>query len=327
MACTGIMESAGRIFACISKSMKNYFFGFLVISLLANAIFAFQTLQSPADEYQQFPYLSKRIFAENQNDILINFVPLRTAMREYVSKQPDAIGVYFEYLPSGTSIGVNDNLEIKLASLIKIPLVMGVYRQIEGGNLKKDDVLTIKKEHLDKKFGDLWKKGEGTTLTVNEAIKLTLINSDNTSSNVLLSAVPTTEIDRVFDSLDIPKDKKGRFHVISPKNYSSILRSLHLSSYVNQNSSNEILDILTMTVFDDKIVAGVPKNIKVSHKIGIFSSKDEPEESYGDCGIIYVPDRPYLLCIMTKSTENKAREHMQYLSKMVYGYVVKVKGK
>lgn len=285
-----------------------------------------QSNQEPKQEdLGQYPYLSKRIFTASQNDILINFIPLRTAMREYVNSQDDQIGVYFEYLPSGTSIGVNDNLEINLASLVKIPLVMAIYRQMEKNELKKDDVLTIKKENIDPKFGDLWKKGEGTTLTAEEAIRLSLINSDNTASNVLRSAIPALAIDHVFDSLDIPKDAKGAFHIISPKNYSSILRSLYLSSYLTETSSNEILDILTMTVFDDKIAAGVPKNIKVAHKIGVFSAKDAPEKTYSDCGIVYIPQRPYLLCIMTKSNEEKAREHMQHISKMVYGYVVAVK--
>ena len=162
-------------------------------------------------------------------------------------------------------------------------------------------------------------------MTVEETIRLSLVNSDNTASNILRSTIPALAIDRVFDSLDIPKDTKGVFHIISPKNYSSILRSLYLSSYLTEASSNEILGILTMTVFNDKIAAGVPKNIKVAHKIGVFSTKDELEETYGDCGIVYVPKRPYVICIMTKSNETESREHMQHISKMIYGYVTAVK--
>ncbi|MBI2552809.1 serine hydrolase [Candidatus Uhrbacteria bacterium] len=306
--------------------MKHYFLGILAVSLLVNAFFAFQTLRAPADKSQQFPYLSKRIFAENQNDILINFIPLRTALHEYVNKQDDEIGVYFEYLPSGISIAANDKLEGKLASLIKIPLVMGVYKQIENGKLKKEDILTVKKENLDKRFGALWQKGEGHKLTTEEAVHLTLVDSDNTASSVLLSAIPNTLLDHIFDSLDVPKDKEGKFHIISPKSYSSILRSLYLSSYLSETSSNQILTILTQTKFNDKIPAGIPRETKIAHKIGVFSTKDDPRETYSDCGIVYVPNRPYILCIMVKSSEDKAREYMQLLSKMVYGYVIKAGG-
>jgi beta-lactamase class A len=277
------------------------------------------------EEISKYPLLSKRIFMENQNDILVNFIPLRAALREYTAKLPDPIGIYFEYLPSGTSIGINDNMEINIASLVKIPVVMGVYKEIERGKVKKDELLTLKNENIDRRFGDFWKKGEGTAITVMETINLALINSDNTALNMLLSVSPGKNIDRVFDSLDIPKNINGDFHVISPKNYSSILRSLYLSSYLKKESSDEILETLSKTIFNDKIAAGIPEGINISHKIGIFNSKNNSEKTFSDCGIIYAPDRPYLLCIMVKSNEEKAREYMSHISKMIYGYVTAVK--
>lgn len=307
-------------------AVSNIFFALLYFDSLQQQPTQTDTLAKASDASAQYPFLSKRIFAENQNDILINFIPLRTAMREYVSKQNNQIGVYFEYLPSGSSIGANDNLEVALASLIKTPLVMGVYRQIEQGKVKKDDTLTIKKEELDPKFGDLWKKGAGTRLTVEEAINYTLIKSDNTAANTLASIVPTTTIDNVFDSLDISTNKEGEITVISPKSYSSIFRSLYLSSYLKRDSSNEILNILTRTDFHDMITAGIPDTVKVSHKVGIFNSATNTHRGYSDCGIIYIPQRPYLLCIMAKTDKEQTKKHMQHLSKMVYGYMLAIKG-
>jgi len=272
---------------------------------------------------EEYLFLSKRIFAENQNDILISFVPLRSAIRQYVEQQKDEIGVYFEYLPSGNSIGANDQLEVPIVSLVKIPIVMGVYKEIEKGRIKKDDLLTIKEENLDKKFGSLWKKGVGYQITVNEAIRLTLVESDNTASSLLLSLVPVS-IDTVFDNLDIPKETKGKYHIVSPKSYSSIFRSLYLSSYLSQQSSNEILTILTQTIFNDKIAALPSKEIKVAHKIGVLNSINSEEHIYTDCGIVYVPSRPYVLCIFVNASEEKARKHMQFISNMAYQYLIAI---
>jgi beta-lactamase class A len=272
-----------------------------------------------------YPFLSKRIFTENQNDILINFIPLREALSGYADEQKHEVGIYFEYLPSGNSIGVNDRMEINLASLIKIPVVMGVYKEIEAGRLKKEDLITLNEEDLDAKFGTLWQKGAGTQLTIKDAIELALIESDNTASQALLRQIPIKNIDHVFDSLDVPKDTKDEYHIISPKNYSSILRSLYLASYLSRDTSNEILEILTRTKFNDKIAAGVPQDIKVSHKIGVFRSLENQDETYSDCGIIYVPRRPYLLCIMTRSTEAEAKEYMSHISKIVHGYIIATK--
>lgn len=292
----------------------------LIIILLLPSLSIEKNSISSGDNSEDYPFLSKRIFVEEQNDILINFVPLRTAMNNYILKQNEQIGTYFEYLPSGNSIGINDKIELRLASLIKIPVVMAIYKQIELGKTKKNTLLTINENDIDKGFGVLWKKGAGTKLTVEEAIRLSLIESDNTAANTLNSHLPEGAIDAVFDTLDIPKDTKNNLPVISPKNYSSILRSLYLSSYLNRDNSNQILEILTETNFNDKIAALDNKNVKVSHKIGVYQS----EGVYSDCGIIYLPNRPYILCVMVNSTEDKAKQHMEYISRMIYGYLTKV---
>lgn len=282
-----------------------------------------------SDESSSYPYLSKRIFVNNQNDILINFIPLRTAMREYVGQQNGNVAVYFEYLPSGISIGVNDREEVKLASLSKVPLAMAIYKKIERGKMSPSDVLTIEKKHLDQGFGTLWKRGAGARLTVSELVRLMLSESDNTAYNVLYNQLSYKQISEVYDGLDIPIGKENAggevYPLVSPKNFSSIFRSLYLSSYLYESGSNEILDILTKTIFKDRLPAGVPSDIKVAHKIGVFELLNSADKTYSDCGIIYVPRRPYILCIMDKSGQEKSREHMAWLSKMVYGYIISVK--
>jgi beta-lactamase class A len=275
------------------------------------------------EEQKRLPYLSKRIFAEKQNDILINFTPLRAAMREYVNSLPDKVGVYFEYLPSGNSVGVNEKMEVVIASLIKTPLVMAVYKELEKGTVKKTDKITLSKAALDPNFGDLWKQGEGSTITVEEAIDYALKKSDNTAANALLAVAPEKTVHDVFDSLDISTSEADGKIMISAKNYSSILRSLYLSSFLTKASSNEILDLLTQTDFDSEIVAGVPSSIKVAHKVGV----QQASNVYNDCGIIYVPERPYLLCVVVQAEQTKSSEYMRHLSKMIYGYIVAVKGK
>ncbi len=315
-----------RIFH-LARKYWAYLFG---LSLIANLVLAgvliFRLVSSGGSGSGLYPFLSKRIFAENQNDILVNFIPLRNAMNEHIGKMGGAVGAYFEYLPSGTSIGVNDKKELKLASLIKVPIVMAVYKQIYRGKLSKQDALVVKAENFDSSYGNLWKRGEGTTLTVEEAIRLALTESDNTAANVLYSALLSDALDEVFDNLDIPKDKESDYPTLSPKNYTSILRSLYLSSFLPEEFSNEILQILTETIFTDKLPAGVPADVKVAHKVGVFRPQGSIAETqvFSDCGIFYVPNRPYALCVMVTGSEGQAREYIKFISKMVYGYVIKV---
>lgn len=298
----------------------------LAISVLANIFLLTRqkTASTSQDFSQKYPLLSPRLSVDNPNDVLINFTSLRSAMQSYIDKQPETVGVYFEYLPSGVSIGINDKTEQKIASLIKVPVVMAAYKAVENGKLDLNKELTVSQNDLDRSFGSLWREGAGKKITVDEAINKILMESDNTAVRTLIREVPEYGINDVFNSLDIPKERDSGIPVISPKSYSSILRSLYLSSYLRQENSQEILDTLTKTNFNDKLPAGVPNGVPVAHKIGVFNSNDQ-QPLFSDCGIVYVPSRPYIICVMTSGAdEEKAREHMQLLSKMVYGFVEKV---
>lgn len=300
----------------------------LIISIIINAIlirtyFAKKEENPASTASQQYPLLSPRIFAVQQNDLLINFVPLRNAMRSYMDKIQEPIGVYFEYLPTGNSIGVNEKYEVRLASLIKVPIVMAIYKQMENGNLTEDTILTIRSEDINKEFGDLWKRGVNTKLTVREAIYLAIIDSDNTAARALTRHLSQGAIDNIFDSLDIPKDKEKELPIISPKNYSSILRSLYLSAYLNKENSNEVLELLSRTHFQDRIAEDIANKVKIAHKIGVYNQANQ-ETIYSDCGIFYVPQRPYILCVMVNASEKKSFEYMSYISKMVYGYIIAI---
>ena len=302
----------------IILAVLSVVFNIILISFLVNRP---KGASETGVEEAKFPYLSKRIFVENQNDILINFIPLRKSLRTYVESMKNPTGVYFEYLPSGVSIGVDEKENFISASLLKVPLVMAVFKEIEEGTLRLDQKLAVKEANIDPYFGELWKMGPGTEITVEQAINLVLTESDNTAKSVLFDSLKQESIDNVFDSLDIPKEREGTNPVVSPKNYSSILRSLYLSSYLKEENSNHVLDLLTKTIFTDKLPAGVPSYVKVAHKIGVYGQTDDSKAIYTDCGIIYIPKRPYILCIMARTNEEEATKIMIELSKTVYDYV------
>lgn len=299
----------------------------LLISLGFNILLGYlyrdiyvQYIQAP----EKFPLLSLRLFAQKQNDILINFVPLRKKLYEYIQSKDSSIGMYFEYLPTGNSIGINEKEAYVLASLLKVPLVMAVYKKVENKELDLDKQLIIKETDLDPLFGNLWKKGTGTKLTVRDAIKLALIESDNTANNALFDLINIADIKDVFASLDIPWGDSQNVEVVTPKNYSSVLRSLYLSSYLEREHSNEILEYLTQSIDDDKIAGGVPGDIKVAHKIGVYDAANITKRVFTDCGIVYIPHRPYILCIMVRDHERNSVTFMSDLSKIIYEYLSSV---
>lgn len=301
----------------------------IIMSILGNMVLAGFIAFSPTctrecgtkEPITALPYLSPRIFMENTNDIIINFIDLRNQLKDYTEKVPARLGIYFEYLPSGTSIGINEKEEYELASLLKVPIAMAAMNQTHSGKMSASTQLTLQKSNLDPYYGQLWQEGPGYRLTLENAIEIMLTKSDNTAARVISDALPDGAAENIFDLLDIPKVQKGEALVVTPKNYSSILRSLYLSSILPVADSNALLNILTRTDFNDRIAGGVPKNIKVAHKIGVHTSPDLTKSIFTDCGIVYVPKRPYILCVMVESQENQAMHYMTNISNIIYRYV------
>lgn len=278
---------------------------------------------SSTDSNTDYDFLADRLFSAQQDDLVINFTPLRDVMKSYNQESGIKAGVYFEYLPTGVSIGVNDQMIVEIASLTKVPVVMGAYKAIDEKKLRLDDTLVIQQDDIDSNFGNLWQRGSGAEITVEQAIDLALKDSDNTAANTLLSALEDDALSDVFDELDLPKTRIGPFPSMSPKSYASIFRNLYLSAYLEPASSDSVLKKLSETKYNDKLPAGIAEGVTVSHKIGVFQLNGV--EVFNDCGIVYVPRRPYVLCVMVVADKDTAKKETIAYSKMVYSYVSQVK--
>lgn len=284
-------------------------------------------------EEKKYPLLAKRLFIANPSDLIINFTSLREDLRGYINAQDEKIGLYFEYLPTGLSINLGANEEFFRASLIKLPGVMKTYKLIEEKKLKESDVLEVGTADINPLFGSVDKLPAGSKKTVAELVKLALTESNNTAYQVLftetnnriLGAKGNDEqnIREVYDYLDVPRNAAGETQSISPKNYSSVLKSLYFSSYLSYENSSKILDLLTQNTFDDWLPQPIPKDIKVAHKYGVYDLESPKfAQVHSDCGIVYVPKRPYLTCVMINSQDRaESAKHIQTMSKKIYDFV------
>lgn len=306
------------------KKTALYLFGLsLIINFVAGIILVNQVGQNDAGRY---PLLSKRLFAEIQNDIIVNLAPLRSEIKEYLTDQGVPYSFYLEYLPSGASIRAGETDEFIGASLMKVPVIMDLYKAKELGKLKLEDKVKIDDQSISKKFGLLWQQGAGASIELKEAVKLAISESDNTAARLILEETQKVlePKERSLNFLDVGLNESTLNEqpviLISARSYSSFLRCLYLSCYLDFEDSNAILDQLSKTNFHGRLEAGIKdKSIKVAHKIGTFNN-----EVASDCGIIYVPRRPYLFCLMLKSTKIDVDTHIAEVSKMAYEYISSV---
>jgi beta-lactamase class A len=295
--------------------------GMLLGYMISNTRFAGST-PITAIVSDNYPLLAKRLFIEEPNDTIINFDELRQSIREYTTRNKLTGSTYFEYLPTGTSIRIDgDELEVA-ASLFKLPASMELYKAVELGKINLDQKVSLREDWLDSAYGTLYKKGSGYSLSIKELNDIMLKESDNTALKGIAFILNETNLApelKPYNFLDIDYSQNPDLTVsISARGYSSFLKCLYFSCYVNKDSSQEILNTLTQSSFGSRIPAGVPdKNIKIAHKIGNFA-----QTTQSDCGIVFVPLRNYILCVMIDGPDSATTDaHIAEISQLAYSFV------
>lgn len=282
-----------------------------------------------ADEYE---FLNPATTLVDKHDSIINFQSLRDSLDEKYGTRDDLlVSLYFEYLPTGANISVNKDEEIWPASLIKIPVAMAAMKKVQSGKWKLSNELVILDEDKDSDFGMMYQLPTGTTMTIEELLKKSLIDSDNTAHFVLLRNLDGGEIEDVYvhlgldDIIDAIKKTPQGAEVdnrMTAKRYSIFFRSLYNATFLDAQHSQLFMDILKNAP-KEYLSAGVPENIKFVHKTGIRVD----DNVRADAGIVYVTGRPYLLTVMIQKKnhspieEGESENIFESISKEIYEYV------
>ena len=83
--------------------------------------------------------------------------------------------------------------------------------------------------------------------------------------------------------------------------------------------SEKAIALIADADYNKGIEAGVPVDIEVAHKFGEREFETGGLKQFHDCGIVYYPNNPYLLCVMTRGWAiDKLQDTISTISKMVY---------
>lgn len=282
--------------------------------------------KSEQDLQQKYSLLAKRTLISNPNDIVLNVSGLRERLESYINDNQlgTTVSMYFEYLPTGSSVGINETEQLVGASLLKTPLAVNLYKQAELGRINLDTKIALKKEWLNSQYGNLYKKGVGYQISLRDLSYVMLTESDNTAALAIydtLSGLMDIN-DKLLDFVDIDyssnKDESVR---LSPESYGNILKCLYFSCYTNKQSSQEILQTLSESKDSSRLDLFLPNSVKLAHKIGTFDTDQNSAHVQSDCGIAYIPNRNYMVCIMVKGDDPRASRIIGDLSLITYTFI------
>ncbi len=311
-----------KIFIYVSAVAAVVVLCFAVFTIGKNSVNSTAKAAENAEKQAaDYNLLAKRLFTESPNDSWVNFSSLRNQINKYYAENNLVGSIYFEYLPTGTSVRINGDERNIAASLIKLPAAMDLYKVSELGKVNLDQTITLKQEWLDDQYGTLYQKGAGYQLTLRDAVRIMLQDSDNTALKAVSASLGTllNADQNAFSSLDMDYQVNKDFSIsIGARSYSSTLKCLYFACYNNKEDSQTILKYLTVTPYKTRIVAGVSdKDLKIAHKIGT-----QLNEVQSDCGIVYYPKRNYVLCVMIQGNESpESDKKIADITKITYDFI------
>ncbi|MFA5187447.1 MAG: serine hydrolase [Patescibacteria group bacterium] len=239
------------------------------------------------------------------------------------------ISLYFRDLNNGDYYGFNEKEKFTPASLLKVPVMIAYLKLAERDpRLLDKEVVFHEKEDL---VAEILGAQTGVSLvdgqkyTIEELIRIMIQESYNPAAYLLLDNIGQEELAKVFTELGLKAPVADEIeNFMTVREYASFFRILYNATYLNKEMSEKALSILAGSKFGDGLVAGAPLELAVSHKFGVRQLEDVIQ--FHDCGVVYYPENPYLICIMTRGRElNSQTEAVRKLSKKVYGIYDRMK--
>jgi len=253
-------------------------------------------------------------------------VPFKTKLEELAesgmkSRAISSVSVYFRDLNNGPWFGINEKELFIPASLLKVPIMMAYLKEAQTDPQLLKKKITYSGENYqdnDREYIRAAVEAEfGKTYTVEDLLYLMIVYSDN-NATLLLSNSGWAITKKVYDTMGLPLPSLVKDdYAIPVKTYASFFRILFNASYLNKEMSNMALDMLASVDFHRGLSAGVPAAIKVAHKFGEREVGDQKQ--FHDCGIVYYPNHPYLLCVMTRGADiEKLVPVVEDISRLTY---------
>ena len=296
------------------KQARLVLFSLLGLTILSIAL---------ATAYREFPSLWEKI---NEPTIVISqkYAPVsptatptpkfereRQTVEELIKPLRGKYAIYFQDLESKDSFEINSKEVLPAASLIKLPVLLTLYREADAGRINLDTVYKLISADKRDGAGALQYKPVGYEVTYRKMAELMGKQSDNTAFYMVARILGKEKIQETIDALEM-RNTSFVEQTTTPEDIGLFFRKLYREMVVSEKGEEEILSFLTDTIWEDRIPAGVPKGIKVSHKIGTLIGV------ISDAGIVFGP-KPFILVIMSSEVnEIEAKKALPEIAKKIY---------
>jgi beta-lactamase class A len=226
------------------------------------------------------------------------------------------VGVYVYDINRNRSAEINADTIFPTASMVKVPILIGVMHKIYNGELSYHQQMTFTDSVRYSEGEDIlasFKSGE--KINLNTLLMLMLSMSDNGASLWLQGLAGSgTQINKYLDSLGMKDTRvnsrtEGRkdnwtqygWGQTTPREMATLMRLIVENKIINKQISERMLRLLGRQYWDEEALTQIPPNIFVADKSGaVDQTRNE---------VLYVNGaHPYIFCICTKNNKDTSWE-------------------
>jgi beta-lactamase class A len=269
---------------------------------------------------------------------------LRAALEARIARAPArAVGLYYRSLARPDSILIGANLRFHAASTMKLPVMIQIFRDADGGLLGLDESLTVHTAFpslVDGAFvvgkdddSDSTLYGfAGRNRSVRDLLERMITRSSNLATNILIERVGAERAQRTARALgawsiqvlrgveDGAAYRAGLNNTTTARDLGVLLEAIATGRAASGPACDSMLAILGRQEFNEGIPVGVPAGTRVAHKTGWIG-----EVVYHDAAVVSPPPGAeeggrYVLVVLTGGIKEDSVAHnlVADLSRLVY---------
>jgi beta-lactamase class A len=243
---------------------------------------------------------------------------LEARIAPLVKDHKGKVAVAVKNLKTGDTYFLNADTAMPTASLIKLPIMVETYWQAQEEKVKLVTTLTLKKDDKVQGSGILTSHfSDGATFPLKDAVRLMIVYSDNTATNMVLDQIGLPATNKRMEGLGL-KETKINAKVFKPetridqergKKYGLgsttaremvlLLELIDAGKVVSPEACKEMLGHLKACDDKEKMPRFLPAGVAIAHKTGSVNA------SKTDAGILYLKDGPVAVCVLTDGNEDQ----------------------
>lgn len=241
---------------------------------------------------------------------------LQKKISELVTGFNGEVGVYVYDIDRNRVTEVNADTIFPTASMVKVPILIGVMHKIYNGEFSYHQQMTFTDSVRYSEGADLlasFKSGE--KISLNTLLMLMVSMSDNGASLWLQGLAGSgIQINKYLDSLGMKDTRvnsrtEGRkdnwtqygWGQTTPREMATLMQLIVENKIINKQISERMLRLLGRQYWDEDALTQIPPNIFVADKSGaVDQTRNE---------VLYVNGaHPYIFCICTKNNKDTSWE-------------------